>query len=168
MSDEQVSRTAAGNTNAVTPYVSPSESPPEATIKAVGAGILFGILFGAANAYLGLRAGLTISTSIPVAVMTVFGPGDFFNMGPQLAQWFAYSLVVAAFAAYVATRTLTVGADYLEVFRIVGTVAFACYAMALPQRSIWWKQGWGSTLRSMADGFVYASLTAGAFGWLWP
>ena len=34
-------------------------------------GILFGILFGAANAYLGLRAGLTISTSIPVAVMTV-------------------------------------------------------------------------------------------------
>ena len=53
------------------PYVSPSESPAEATAKAVGAGILFGILFGAANAYLGLRAGLTISTSIPVAVMTV-------------------------------------------------------------------------------------------------
>ena len=54
-----------------TPYVSPDESPAEATAKAVGAGILFGILFGAANAYLGLRAGLTISTSIPVAVMTV-------------------------------------------------------------------------------------------------
>ena len=53
------------------PYGSPSESPAEATAKAVGAGILFGILFGAANAYLGLRAGLTISTSIPVAVMTV-------------------------------------------------------------------------------------------------
>ena len=54
-----------------TPYVSPTESQPEATLKAVVAGILFGILFGAANAYLGLRAGLTISTSIPVAVMTV-------------------------------------------------------------------------------------------------
>jgi putative OPT family oligopeptide transporter len=53
------------------PYISPTESPAEATAKAVGAGILFGILFGAANAYLGLRAGLTISTSIPVAVMTV-------------------------------------------------------------------------------------------------
>ena len=53
------------------PYVPPTESPAEATAKAVGAGILFGILFGAANAYLGLRAGLTISTSIPVAVMTV-------------------------------------------------------------------------------------------------
>ena len=53
------------------PYVSPTESPAEVTLKAVVAGILFGILFGASNAYLGLRAGLTISTSIPVAVMTV-------------------------------------------------------------------------------------------------
>jgi putative OPT family oligopeptide transporter len=53
------------------PFVSASESPAEFTFKAVGLGILFGIVFGAANAYLGLRAGLTISTSIPVAVMTV-------------------------------------------------------------------------------------------------
>ena len=54
------------------PYVSgETESLPEFTVKAVVLGILFGIIFGAANAYLGLRAGLTISTSIPVAVMTV-------------------------------------------------------------------------------------------------
>jgi len=53
------------------PFVPANESPAEFTIKAVGLGILFGIIFGAANAYLGLRAGLTISTSIPVAVMTV-------------------------------------------------------------------------------------------------
>ncbi|MFQ5824546.1 MAG: OPT family oligopeptide transporter, partial [bacterium] len=53
------------------PYVLASESLAEFTIKAAIPGILFGILFGAANAYLGLRAGLTISTSIPVAVMTV-------------------------------------------------------------------------------------------------
>ncbi|HUO83876.1 MAG TPA: oligopeptide transporter, OPT family [Thermoanaerobaculia bacterium] len=53
------------------PYVPATQSPAEFTIKAAIAGILFGILFGAANAYLGLRAGLTISTSIPVAVMTV-------------------------------------------------------------------------------------------------
>lgn len=104
----------------------------------------------------------------PVMVMTVYGPGDFFNMGPQLAQWFVYCMVVAVFAAYVATRTLAPGAEYLEVFRLTGTVAFACYAMALPQRSIWWKQRWSSTLKSIFDGFVYACLTAGAFGWLWP
>ncbi len=53
------------------PFVPAGESPAEFTLKAVGLGILFGIIFGAANAYLGLRAGLTISTSIPVAVMTV-------------------------------------------------------------------------------------------------
>ena len=55
------------------PYVPASASPPESTLKAIGFGILFGILFGAANAYLGLRAGLTISTSIPIAVLTVAG-----------------------------------------------------------------------------------------------
>ena len=53
------------------PFVPADESPVEFTFKAIGLGILFGIVFGAANAYLGLRAGLTISTSIPVAVMTV-------------------------------------------------------------------------------------------------
>jgi putative OPT family oligopeptide transporter len=47
------------------------KSPAEFTIKAIIAGILLGIIFGAANTYLGLKAGLTISTSIPVAVLTV-------------------------------------------------------------------------------------------------
>ncbi len=53
------------------PYVPATESPNEFTLKALFFGVLFGVLFGSANAYLGLRAGLTISTSIPVAVMTV-------------------------------------------------------------------------------------------------
>jgi len=53
------------------PYVPAEETIAEFTFKAVGLGVLFGIIFGAANAYLGLRAGLTISTSIPVAVMAV-------------------------------------------------------------------------------------------------
>jgi putative OPT family oligopeptide transporter len=46
------------------------ESVAEFTAKAVGAGLLFGVLFGAANAYLGLKAGLTVSTSIPIAVLS--------------------------------------------------------------------------------------------------
>ena len=53
------------------PYIPAEEGLPESTLKAYIPGILFGIIFGAANAYLGLRAGLTISTSIPIAVMTV-------------------------------------------------------------------------------------------------
>jgi putative OPT family oligopeptide transporter len=43
----------------------------EFTLRAVAAGVLLGLVFGAANAYLGLRVGLTVSASIPAAVMTV-------------------------------------------------------------------------------------------------
>ena len=53
------------------PYVPPGDRVLEFTLRAVGLGILFGIIFGAANAYLGLLVGLTISTSIPVAVLTL-------------------------------------------------------------------------------------------------
>src|SRR5438552_5600841 len=48
-----------------------ADSVAELTVRAVVAGIAFGLLFGAANAYLGLRVGLTVSTSIPIAVLTV-------------------------------------------------------------------------------------------------
>lgn len=43
----------------------------EFTLKAVATGVVLGIVFGAANAYLGLRVGMTVSASIPAAVMTV-------------------------------------------------------------------------------------------------
>lgn len=104
----------------------------------------------------------------PVAFLTVVHPSAVFNMAPSLVQWFAYSLLVGVFAAYLAGRILEPGADYIEVFRITGTVAFSCYSVALMQRSIWYKQRWSTTLKSMFDGLVYALLTAGAFGWLWP
>ncbi|HEV2851695.1 MAG TPA: oligopeptide transporter, OPT family [Thermoanaerobaculia bacterium] len=53
------------------PPLSRDESVVEFTLRAALAGIFFGILFGGANAYLGLRVGLTVSTSIPIAVLTV-------------------------------------------------------------------------------------------------
>jgi putative OPT family oligopeptide transporter len=43
----------------------------EFTARALFAGLFFGVLFGAANAFLGLKAGLTVSTSIPIAVLSV-------------------------------------------------------------------------------------------------
>jgi putative OPT family oligopeptide transporter len=43
----------------------------EFTLRAALAGIVFGVVFGAANTYLGLRVGLTVSTSIPIAVLSV-------------------------------------------------------------------------------------------------
>src|SRR5262249_38954554 len=53
------------------PYVSPANSPAEFTVKAIVIGALFGLLFGASTVYLGLRAGLTVSASIPIAVLAI-------------------------------------------------------------------------------------------------
>src|SRR5437763_95354 len=53
------------------PYVSPSQSPAEFTVKAVVLGVLFGLIFGGSTVYLGLRAGLTVSASIPIAVLAI-------------------------------------------------------------------------------------------------
>jgi hypothetical protein len=103
----------------------------------------------------------------PVVFMTV-SPGRAPSMAANLIQWFVYGLAVSVFAAYVAGRALSPGAHYLAVFRFAGTTAFLGYAMALAQQSIWWKKNWGATLRSMADGLLYALLTAATFGWLWP
>ena len=53
------------------PYISPDESPAEFTLKAVVLGAIFGIIFGAATVYLALKAGLTVSASIPIAVLSI-------------------------------------------------------------------------------------------------
>lgn len=103
----------------------------------------------------------------PVALMTVMPAGPP-AMGTNLALWFVYSLVVGVFAAYVAGLALGPGAPYLTVFRYVGTVALAGYALALWQNSIWFGKAWRITLKSTFDGVIYALVTAGVFGWLWP
>jgi putative OPT family oligopeptide transporter len=53
------------------PYVPASQSPAEFTLKAIVIGALFGLIFGASTVYLGLRAGLTVSASIPIAVLAI-------------------------------------------------------------------------------------------------
>ncbi len=53
------------------PFVADEERVPEFTPKAILLGALFGILFGAATVYLALRAGLTVSASIPIAVLAI-------------------------------------------------------------------------------------------------
>jgi hypothetical protein len=103
----------------------------------------------------------------PVMIVTVLPNGPF-SMGSSLALWFAYSLVVGLFAAYVDCSTLPSGVPYLKVFRITGTVAFVGYALALWQMSIWYRRSWATTIKSTIDGLIYAALTAGVFGWLWP
>ena len=56
------------NKNDFKPYVPAEKITPEITIASVVMGIILAVVFGAANAYLGLRVGMTVSASIPAAV----------------------------------------------------------------------------------------------------
>jgi hypothetical protein len=103
----------------------------------------------------------------PLVIMTL-APGGPPTMARPLVLWFLYALVVGLFAGYITSRALGPGAHYLAVFRFVGAGAFMGYSLALAQLSIWYRRSWATTLRSMFDGLVYALLTAGTFGWLWP
>jgi putative OPT family oligopeptide transporter len=53
------------------PFVSPDEDLPELTFRAVLLGSIFGIIFGAVTVYVGLKAGLTVAASIPIAVISI-------------------------------------------------------------------------------------------------
>lgn len=103
----------------------------------------------------------------PVLVVTVMPNGPM-SIANSLVLWFLYSAVVGVFAAYVAGRALPPGADYLRVFQLVGVTTFIGYSFALWQMSIWYSRAWSTTIKSTIDGLIYALLTAGTFGWLWP
>src|SRR4029079_14636513 len=66
----QPARPAPSGT-AFQPYVPAAQSPAEFTVKAVILGVLFGLVFGASTVYLGLRAGLPVSASLPIAVLAI-------------------------------------------------------------------------------------------------
>ena len=103
----------------------------------------------------------------PLLVMNVWPTGPM-NMGKPLAQWFVYTLLVGLFCAYLAGLTLAPGTHYRVVFRIVSTTAFIGYGLHEIVSSIWKAQKWSTTFKHLIDGMIYALLTAGVFGWLWP
>jgi hypothetical protein len=103
----------------------------------------------------------------PVMMMTVWKYGST-PMALTFFYWFFYTVVIGIFAAYIAGRALPPGAPYLSVFRFTGAVAFLGYSAALWQFTIWFSKPWTATAKMTFDGVIYALLTAGMFGWLWP
>ena len=103
----------------------------------------------------------------PIGILTVL-PSGAPTMTKNLVQWFFYCLVVGVAVAYVASRTLPLGAAYLPVFRVSGTAAWLAFAGAAPVSSIWRGQSWSVTVKNVVDGLIYGVLVAGVFGWLWP
>ncbi|PZR29313.1 MAG: oligopeptide transporter, OPT family [Citrobacter freundii] len=61
----------AEKTSNFKPFVAPETNMPEFTVKSILTGAAFGIIFGAATVYLALKAGLTVSASIPIAVIAI-------------------------------------------------------------------------------------------------
>lgn len=104
------------------------------------------------------------------------GPVGFLNIMPNgppampkfLGLWFGYCLLVGFFVAYLTGHTVALGAHYLVVYRVAGTAAFLAYGLGNLSNGIWKGQMWGTTVKEVIDGLVYALLTAGTFGWLWP
>ena len=103
----------------------------------------------------------------PVGVLTL-RPAGAPGMGKNLAQWFVFSLGVGVFVAYILSRTVAAGAEYMGVFRLAGTIAFLGYSFSEATHSIWAGQPWSNTWRHWLDGLIYGLVTAGMFGWLWP
>ncbi len=106
-------------------------------------------------------------TEGPVAVLYLRKAGVP-AMGPLLLQWFLFALFVSFFVGYLASHTVPAGADYLDVFRVVGVAGFLAYAAGQVPAASWMGKPWSVTLKEMFDGLIYGLVTAGVFGWLWP
>jgi hypothetical protein len=106
-------------------------------------------------------------TQGPVGFITILPSGPP-SMPKFLIQWFVFCLLIAFFVAYLTGHTVPPGIRYLAVFRVAGTAAFLAFGLGNLSNGIWKGQTWSSTIKEVFDGLVYALLTAGTFGWLWP
>jgi hypothetical protein len=90
------------------------------------------------------------------------------SMGKYLAAWFAYCVLVSILLGYLAAQSMARDAASFEVFRVVGTAAFLVYGISQLLDAIWKGQRLSATWKYVLDGLIYALVTAGSFGWLWP
>jgi hypothetical protein len=103
----------------------------------------------------------------PVGTLIVRSPASM-NMGAALAQWFLFTLVVGLLVAHIAWPVLPRGAHYTHVFHVVGLASFLAYGFSSVTDSIWKGMPWSTSFKFLFDGLLYALVTAGTFGWLWP
>lgn len=101
----------------------------------------------------------------PRGMLVVIDPP---NMTKSMIQYFVFCLGVSFMVAYVGYAAVPAGAEYLHVFRVLGTVAVLAYGAAEIPAAIWFGHTWSSVWKSVIDALVYGLLTGGVFGWLWP
>ncbi|MEM8710889.1 MAG: hypothetical protein AAGG01_08050 [Planctomycetota bacterium] len=103
----------------------------------------------------------------PVGMLTLMPSGPP-TMGKQLLQWFAFTVVMSVFIAYVASLTVSSADSFGRILRVVSAVTFLAYVGAEPMQSIWKRRSWGTTARFGLDGVFYGLATGAVFAWLWP
>jgi hypothetical protein len=103
----------------------------------------------------------------PVGIFTV-APSGLPAMGSKVAQSFVFCFLITTVVAYMVSRTVDPGADYLAVFRVAGTVAWLAHGTAIVPDAIWFGRPWSGVVKGLLDALAYGLLTAGFFSWLWP
>ena len=102
----------------------------------------------------------------PVGLLFIHALGT--SMSKQLTFQGIFVLAISIMAGYMGSASLPPGAEYLEVFQVVGTAAFLAHSAGPFTDAIWygfsWKMAWVRAL----EGLLFGVLTAGVFGWLWP
>ena len=101
-------------------------------------------------------------------MVATFWSAESMSMGPQLAQWFLFCVIVSLFSGYIGSRALSAGAAYLRVSQIVSTTAFIGYTLGNWPNVIWYRRSVSTAIKGTIDGLIFGLLTGGVFGWLWP
>jgi hypothetical protein len=103
----------------------------------------------------------------PTGIVQLWQPG-LPNMPRSMVLSFLFYVVVGIVVAYITSRTLATGTEYLQVHRVAGCTAWLAYAFAVIPDSIWFGRPWNSTAKTVIEALVYGLFTGGVFGWLWP
>src|SRR3954470_5730580 len=114
------------------PFIAPENKMAEFTVKSIVIGAVFGVIFGASTVYLALRAGLTVSASVPIAVLSIsllkrFGGSTILennivqtigSAGESIAAGVVFTLPGFLFLARDPGSGLSVGASYFSYWTI--------------------------------------------------
>lgn len=103
----------------------------------------------------------------PVGLMYLRPTGQM-NMGKFLGQWFVFCLLIGLFCAFIAGPLLASDEAFKRVFHVTGLAAFLGYGFGPIPNAIWRGQPWGSAIKDVIDGLIYALITGAVFAWLWP
>jgi len=129
---EQAAKAAAAAEPDFKPYVADDSKMPEFTAKAVIIGAIFGLIFGASTVYLALKAGLTVTASIPIAVLSIsllkrMGGSTILennlvqtigSAGESIAAGVVFTLPGFLFLAHSPGTSVSIGASYFNYWTI--------------------------------------------------